>query len=494
MAQCKVLSSVDRMIFCQHIQKDYVFGNCSFLYGTVIRRKHKHSHRSRAHIPPIQQLSMTRYQSFGGIDRAVKAKQAMEDGRQMMTIGQLDIWTRYGPQILTKFIDKVQRVIYIVCELWRGGMCEKMNIEEHLERENKELILYQTHKDQGYQWCREFLGGSWSTIKKEDFIFTTLGGGLTNLLYTCELSDNIQTQNNEPRTVLLRVYGDIAKDLKFLVQNSVVFCLLSEKQLGPKCYGLYPNGRIEEYIPTKSLTRKDLHKPEISSMIARKLAVIHNLNMPLCKEPRFLGELTRHWLAEAKNNTRPDDTDPNIQKITSYDLDAELSWLLKKIEDLKSPVVFSHNDLQEGNLLYMKDCKDPEKQLTVIDLEYCSYNYRGFDFGNHFCEWCLDYQSEQEMPYYSYHEDSYPSKEQQFHFFRAYLDAKNEACTDEVLETLYIEANTCALASHLMWLVWSIVQRDKSDIQFGYLEYAVCRLEAYFRLKKELFPDEKDKV
>lgn len=82
---------------------------------------------------------------------------------------------RYGPQILTKFIDKVQRVIYIVCELWRGGMCEKMNVEEHLERENKELILYQTHKDQGYQWCREFLGGSWSTIKKEDFIFTTLG-------------------------------------------------------------------------------------------------------------------------------------------------------------------------------------------------------------------------------------------------------------------------------------------------------------------------------
>lgn len=79
-------------------------------------------------------------------------------------------------------------------------------------------------------------------------------GGLTNLLYTCELSDNIQTQNNEPRTVLLRVYGDVAKDLKFLVQNSVVFCLLSEKQLGPKCYGLYPNGRIEEYIPVRLIS------------------------------------------------------------------------------------------------------------------------------------------------------------------------------------------------------------------------------------------------
>jgi hypothetical protein len=51
-------------------------------------------------------------------------------------------------------------------------------------------------------------------------IFYFFSGGLTNLLYTCELSDNIQTRPGEARTVLLRVYGDIAKDLKFLVQNS----------------------------------------------------------------------------------------------------------------------------------------------------------------------------------------------------------------------------------------------------------------------------------
>jgi hypothetical protein len=63
------------------------------------------------------------------------------------------------------------------------------------------------------------------------FFFYFFSGGLTNLLYTCELSDNIQTRPGEARTVLLRVYGDIAKDLKFLVQNSVVFCLLSEKHL-----------------------------------------------------------------------------------------------------------------------------------------------------------------------------------------------------------------------------------------------------------------------
>jgi thiamine kinase-like enzyme len=33
--------------------------------------------------------------------------------------------------------------------------------------------------------------------------------------------------------------------------------------------------------------------------------------------------------------------------------------------------------------------------LFFIDYEYGCYNYRGFDFGNHFCEWTLDYTVEE---------------------------------------------------------------------------------------------------
>jgi len=46
-------------------------------------------------------------------------------------------------------------------------------------------------------------------------------------------------------------------------------------------------------LQTKCLQRQDLHNTEISKQIARKLAVIHNLDMPLCKEPKFLKELMR---------------------------------------------------------------------------------------------------------------------------------------------------------------------------------------------------------
>ena len=56
----------------------------------------------------------------------------------------------------------------------------------------------------------------------------------------------------------------------------------------------------------------------------------------------------------------------------------------------------------------------------------------------------------------------------QIQFFRQYLEAKNEPCTEETLESLHKEANIGALASHLMWGLWSIVQNDKSNISFGY--------------------------
>ena len=63
------------------------------------------------------------------------------------------------------------------------------------------------------------------------------------------LPENLKPAKGEPSTVLLRIYGQISKStLDFLVHNSVVFALLAERNLGPKPYGMYHDGRIEEFI------------------------------------------------------------------------------------------------------------------------------------------------------------------------------------------------------------------------------------------------------
>jgi len=59
----------------------------------------------------------------------------------------------------------------------------------------------------------------------------------------------------EPTTVLLRIYGQTHGEhaLETMLTESVVFTLLSERQLGPKLHGIFPGGRIEQYIPVSNI-------------------------------------------------------------------------------------------------------------------------------------------------------------------------------------------------------------------------------------------------
>lgn len=59
-------------------------------------------------------------------------------------------------------------------------------------------------------------------------------------------------------------------------------------------------------------------------------------------------------------------------------------------------------------------------RLSLIDYEYSGYNPRGFDLGNHFCEWMADY--EKANPHVLDF-DSYPEAEEKWRFCRTYLGA-----------------------------------------------------------------------
>lgn len=75
----------------------------------------------------------------------------------------------------------------------------------------------------------------------------------------------------------------------------------------------------------------------------------------------------------------------------------------------KYPIVFCHNDMQEGNILLRQNTR--KRELVIIDFEYCSYNYRGFDLANHFVEWQYDYTAE-EYPFFHERKGAGPTDEQ----------------------------------------------------------------------------------
>ncbi|XP_064198532.1 choline/ethanolamine kinase [Anguilla rostrata] len=345
-----------------------------------------------------------------------------------------------------------------------------------------------------YAWCRDFLSGTWKTIHETDFQISIVRGGLSNLLYLCSLPDHAQCVGDEPRQVLLRVYGAILRGVDSLVSESVMFAILAERQLGPNLYGVFPEGRLEQYMPSKHLRTEQLRDPEVSAEIATKVARFHGMAMPFNKEPKWLlGTIDRYMEQVLQLKFVRDAHVKKFNKLMKYNLQAELESLRTLLAETPSPVVFCHNDVQEGNILMLDGVEqDPSstEKLMLIDFEYSSYNFRGFDFGNHFCEWAYDYTYDK-WPFYKENMENYPSREQQLHFFRSYLAESGgyaESMTVEdrarVEEGLINESNRYALASHFLWGLWSIIQAKMSTIEFGYMDYAQSRFNAYFNQKK----------
>jgi ethanolamine kinase len=64
------------------------------------------------------------------------------------------------------------------------------------------------------------------------------------------------------------------------------------------------------------------------------------------------------------------------------DLQSEFVDLESKLRQLDSPIVFCHNDLLLGNVVY----NEAKNSVTFIDYEYAAYNHQAFDIGNHFNE------------------------------------------------------------------------------------------------------------
>lgn len=60
----------------------------------------------------------------------------------------------------------------------------------------------------------------------------------------------------------------------------------------------------------------------------------------------------------------------------------EFAELYKHLLTLNSPIVFCHNDLLLGNVIYEKSTN----RITFIDYEYAGQNFQAFDIGNHFTE------------------------------------------------------------------------------------------------------------
>ncbi|OTF83739.1 choline/ethanolamine kinase-like protein [Euroglyphus maynei] len=179
----------------------------------------------------------------------------------------------------------------------------------------------------------------------------------------------------------------------------------------------------------------ELSNPLYSSIIARKLAIVHHLNVPINKEPTWLPETMEQWLKQIRKIPLNMEQMSTIeQELIRFDYENEIIKLFRILNECESPVVFS----------------------------------------NHFIERMFDY-SNPEWPHYFAYMDRFPAIDNDKRLFiREYLKQCSELNHNTLgpldnEEHLFKEIDLFALASHLLWTLWSINNARTSKISFGYL-------------------------
>lgn len=185
---------------------------------------------------------------------------------------------------------------------------------------------------------------------------------------------------------------------------------------GPRIYGTFEDGRVEEFIPSHTLNETDLADARIRSEIAKKLARFHYLyfEVPIPKVKLDLFKLAvgmfqrydtvdgRQFLAKQGEVCGFPDI---LSWAYSFDWKLECQFLCETEAKVNSREVLCTNDMNRLNCLVRDgewkcpllinarlightDCFG--ERVTLIDYENASWNNRGKDWGNHFLFWLVE--------------------------------------------------------------------------------------------------------
>ncbi|KAE8147070.1 kinase-like domain-containing protein [Aspergillus avenaceus] len=294
-----------------------------------------------------------------------------------------------------------------------------------------------------------------------------LSGALTNAVYVVTPPQHIPAPKAEdgsyslvprkpPPKLLLRIYGPQVDHLIDRENELQILRRLGRKNIGPRVLGTFNNGRFEEYFEARPLTPKELRDPGTMTQIAKRMRELHE-GIDLLEPEREGGpmvfknwdkwvdrcEQVTNWLDKeilSKHNDIKAVAEPWRRRgfvcgvpwpTFRRAVDGYRDHLLNSyggMQEIKRQLVFAHNDTQYGNLLRMEPSSEspllrPEnehKQLVVIDFEYASANTPGFEFGNHFTEWCYNYH-DPERSWACNNKEGFPTPEEQYRFISAYL-------------------------------------------------------------------------
>lgn len=345
----------------------------------------------------------------------------------------------------------------------------------------------------------DYLRDGWCILERSEVVVTQITGGQSNLIYLVSSTNLTKISSETPACFLIRIHCQPAHQV---FNDTVIFSVLSERGLGPKLYGFFPGGRLEEFLPSRTLDTDIIKLPNIAQQVGAIFPKYHAIDVPISKNAGAL-QFIRHNLEAYKelggtvHKMRPYSIKYEKEKVRETisvdDLEREIEVFEKWTKALEDTIVFCHNDLAPLNVLELDDTKE----LVLIDFEYASYNWRGFDLCMFLCENAFDYRV---PPPGVWIDQNYVENHPNLQLFcEAYIDtlydikSKNPSQKFPISEDrsaevarLILEIKFFIPLANLFWAVWSLRGFLAKHDNGHDLEVAASdRLTMYFHFKQQ---------
>jgi choline/ethanolamine kinase len=310
-------------------------------------------------------------------------------------------------------------------------------------------------------------------IPSSDIELSVITGGLTNTLYKASVNGTCSHL-----TALVRVFGDTRGLIDRQIENAI-YAELSHSGIGPKLLGVFPWGRLEEFLEGYRPLRdgSEMMDDEWIEMIAEKVAELHSIEIVNEEFNLNIFEIIYKYFRILKTLeiVIPDDLETFYHELKSvYETKFELFQNNENLRNLLKPVS-CHNDLLSGNIMV-----NESRELRFIDFEYSSINFAISDIANFFTavpESNLISGLQMDA------KNNFPNNSQISKFMKKYLNCVNSPVvdTDGIMELIWL----FAALNELRWCLWGLIQKTFSKIDFDYSKYFNERCESlkYYRSK-----------
>ena len=253
-------------------------------------------------------------------------------------------------------------------------------------------------------FAQRFFLKHWSKVKEQDVQITRIKSGWVNRVFIVERPES--ENDCEPRKLLMKMYGGNMMTCQpgdgRRSQELLVSFEFAKTKLSPKLYGVFQEGRVEEYIDSRNIRPNDcLENPRHAKDLAKCFAYFHSLEMPFEKQPSdVIGRLTK-MLQEFREKYETGFrchsgimSKGNNNGIASYNFEEDLIWLRELMDPQHHRIVFVHWDAHLENILLRNNPKPEESSVLLVDFQESCYHYRGKDLGTHLATVMAEFSSD----------------------------------------------------------------------------------------------------